>query len=95
MAPGICMRKAARNAVCDSMCTALSFTQKRRTKLVEQSNKAKVETETKFNHKSKTILKTITQLIIDYVCKININNIYLLQLGCYLVAVVNLHVYKI
>lgn len=53
MAAGICMRKATRNAVCDSMCTVLSFTQERSTKLVEQRNIAKVEIETKFSHKNK------------------------------------------
>ena len=57
VAAGICMRMAARSAVCDSMSTVLSFTQKRRAKLVEQRNNAKVETETKFSHKSKKISK--------------------------------------
>ena len=39
------MRKAARNAVCDSMCVVLPFTHKRLTKLVEQRNNAKEKKE--------------------------------------------------
>jgi len=57
VAAGICMRKAARDAVCDSMCAVLPFTQKRLTKLVEQRNNVKVEVETKFSHKSKKTFK--------------------------------------
>jgi hypothetical protein len=36
VAAGICMHKAARNVVCDSMCTVLPFTQQRHTALLEQ-----------------------------------------------------------
>lgn len=51
-AAGICMRKPARNAVCDSMYILMPFTQQRHTTLRTKNN-AKVKIETKFSHKSK------------------------------------------